>query len=344
MSTPTDDAPARPAPDAVRDPGHGPQSQHGPRAVVTRVLDRAAGWTRWVVLANLVGQIAIIVTGGFVRLTGSGLGCETWPECHPGSFVPVRHAATGYHQAIEFGNRMVTFVLVVVAAATAVLVWRSARAASVRRLGLVPLVGVLVQAVLGGITVLTDLAPQMVAVHLLVSMALVALSTLLLARVVEGDGPPHRVVDPGTWTLSRVLGVLLVPVLVLGAITTGSGPHGGDDVHAERLPFDPETVARLHASAVWLFLVVLVWLLWRTRRFPTPQRVRRALLAVLGLCLLQGAVGYVQYFTGLPIGMVAVHMMLAAVFTATVSWTLLTMRVRPGLEPPSGAVSAASAT
>ncbi|GMA26300.1 heme A synthase [Luteimicrobium album] len=294
-----------------------------------RVLDRAARWTRAVVIANLVGQLAIIVTGGFVRLTGSGLGCETWPECHPGSFTPVRHAATGYHQAIEFGNRMVTFLLVVVAAATAVLVWRQrSRAASLRRLGLVPLLGVLVQAVLGGITVLTDLAPLMVAVHLLVSMALVWLSTLLLVRLDEGDGPPHRVVDPGTWTLSRVLGVVLVPVLALGTITTGSGPHGGDDVHDDRLPFDPESVARLHAATVWLFVLVLAWLLWRTRRFPTPQRVRRALLAVLGLVLVQGVVGYVQYFTGLPIGLVAIHMLLAACLTATTTWALLTMRER----------------
>ncbi|QFU98079.1 hypothetical protein KDY119_01588 [Luteimicrobium xylanilyticum] len=294
-----------------------------------RVLDRAGRWTRAAVIANLVGQMAIIVTGGFVRLTGSGLGCETWPECHPGSFVPVRHAATGYHQAIEFGNRMVTFGLVVVAVVTAVLVWRRrTRARFVRRLGVAPLVGVLVQAVLGGITVLTDLAPLMVAVHLLVSMALVWLSTLLLVRIDEGDGPPRRVVDPGTWTLSRVLGLVLVPVLALGTITTGSGPHGGDDVHADRLPFDPETVARLHAGAVWLFVVLLAWLLWRAHRFPTPQRVRRALLIVLGLVVVQGVVGYVQYFTGLPIGLVAIHMLLAACLTAATTWALLTMRER----------------
>ncbi|MGC5166020.1 COX15/CtaA family protein [Luteimicrobium sp. DT211] len=309
-----------------------------------RVLDRLGAWARPALIANLVGQIAIIVTGGFVRLTGSGLGCETWPECHPGSFTPVRHAETGYHQAIEFGNRMVTIVLCVIAAYVAVVVWRRRdRARSVRWLGLAPLLGVVAQAVIGGIVVLFDLPPTLVGVHLLVSMTLVWLSMLLLVRWGEADTPPHRVVDPGTWNLSRALGLVLVPVLVLGVVVTGSGPHGGDDVHADRLSFDPEVVARAHAGVVWVFVALLAWLLWRTHRFPTPQRVRRALLVVLGLVVVQGVVGYVQYFSGLPIGLVAVHMLLAACLTAATTWALLTMRERtprgaggPAVAPSTG--------
>jgi cytochrome c oxidase assembly protein subunit 15 len=311
---------------------------------LTRLLDHLGTWARPALVANLVGQMAIIVTGGFVRLTGSGLGCETWPECHPGSFTPIRHAETGYHQAIEFGNRVVTIVLCVIAAYVAVVVWRRRdRVRSVRWLGLAPLLGVVAQAVIGGIVVLFDLPPTLVGVHLLVSMTLVWLSMLLLVRWGEADTPPHRVVDPGTWTLSRALGVVLVPVLVLGVVVTGAGPHGGDDVHAERLSFDPEVVARLHAGVVWVFLVLLVWLLWRTHRFPTPQRVRRGLLVVLGVTLLQGVVGYVQYFTGLPIGLVAIHMLGAASLTAATTWALLTMRERKAtaVAPSDDALTAA---
>lgn len=303
-------------------------------------LDRADRWTPGVLVANLVAQIVIVVTGALVRLTGSGLGCETWPQCQPGSFTPVRHAATGHHQLIEFGNRTLTFVLTVIAVATAVLVWRhTERALSVRVLGLVPLIGVVAQAVLGGITVLVHLNPAVVGLHLLVSMALIALSTLLLVRFHEGDGPARRLVDPTTWTLGRVLAVWTVPLLALGVLTTGSGPHGGDDEVAQRFTLDPELVARVHAGFVWVFLLLLVALLWRTHRIPTPQRPRRALLGLLAVTLLQGVIGYVQFFTGLPIWLVALHMLGAGLTVAAVTWAVLAMRerpVRPGPGSPLG--------
>ena len=168
-------------------------------------------WTWTAVVANLVGQILIIVTGGAVRLTGSGLGCSTWPECEPGEFTPRFHDATSIHPFIEFGNRTVSGLLVAVATVVAVLVVLDRRRPwSYRRLGLVPVVGVLIQAVIGGITVLVDLHPAIVGGHLLISMALVAFSTWLVVRTSEGDGPAVPLVDRTTQLLVRVLTALTV--------------------------------------------------------------------------------------------------------------------------------------
>lgn len=295
-----------------------------------RPLDRLAPATRGVAIANLVAQLVIVVTGGLVRLTGSGLGCSDWPQCQPGHFTPVPHAATGYHQWVEFGNRLVTIGVVVVAIALAVLVWsRRDRVRSVRVLGLVPVIGVVVQAVVGGLSVLFDLAPALVGFHLLLSMSLVALSTLLVVRLGEGDAPAGRLVDPVTWRLTRVLGAWLVPVLVLGVLVTGSGPHAGDDNDVtQRFGFDPEVITRAHSSVVWVFVLLLAVTIWRAWRFPTPQRSRRSLLVLLAATLLQGVIGYTQYFLALPIGLVALHMVGAGVLTTATTWMLLAMRTR----------------
>ncbi len=296
-------------------------------SALDRVRDR---WTWTAVVANLVGQILIIVTGGAVRLTGSGLGCSTWPECEPGEFTPRFHDATSIHPFIEFGNRTVSGLLVAVGVVVAVLVVLDRRRAwSYRRLGLVPLVGVLVQAVIGGITVLVDLNPAIVGGHLLISMALVAFSAWLVVRTREGDGPAVQLVDRTTRVLVRVLTVLTALVLVLGVVVTGAGPHSGDDEVGYRFDVDPWAMAKLHAASVWAFVAVLVVVLVLLRRRGVSGRPWVAGLVLLGVTLGQGLIGYVQLFTGLPIGLVNLHMLGAALLAAAVTFFVGSLRRRP---------------
>ena len=304
-----------------------------PSALATRTpagpFGRFTRWTHPVLTANLVAQVGIVVTGGAVRLTGSGLGCSTWPQCEPGSFTPVLHGATSVHQLIEFGNRTLTGVLSVIAIAVALLVFTDhRRARGFRMLGLVPVVGVAAQALLGGLTVLLHLNPAVVGVHMLLSMALVVGSTVLLYRHGEEDGRPERLVPPRVIAISRALAVVCAVVLVLGVVVTGSGPHGGDAHVAYRFAIDPVLVARLHVTAVWGFLALLGALIVTLVRGAAPARARRAALVLLTITLAQGLIGYVQYFTGLPAALIGLHMLGAALLAASTTWTLLTLRHR----------------
>ncbi|WP_454049009.1 COX15/CtaA family protein [Cellulomonas sp. Marseille-Q8402] len=290
---------------------------------------RSAAWrerlTHPVLVANLVAQIGIVVTGGAVRLTGSGLGCSTWPECEPGQFTAAFHAETTYHQFVEFGNRTLTGVLGVIALALAVLVWSARdRSRSYRWLGIAPLVGVAAQAVIGGVIVLLHLHPGWVSLHFLVSMLLVVTSTLLVHR--EGDGPRIPVVGPAARRLAPVLGVLLAVVLALGVITTGAGPHSGDEEVGYRFAVDPYLMAKVHAAAVWLFVAALALLIWLNRRGPSV--LRRRGWVMVGLVALQGVIGYVQVATDLPILLVLLHMLGAGLLAAGTTRYLLTFRTR----------------
>jgi len=290
-------------------------------------LDRFRSWTRVVLVANLVGQIGIIGTGGAVRLTKSGLGCSTWPQCEPGSFTPQFHEATTLHPYIEFGNRTLTGVLGVIGVLVAVLVWTDLkRSASYRALGFVPVVGVLAQALIGGVVVLLHLHPGWVSLHFVVSGALVAASLYLLHRHGEGDGAPTRVVGPRVRTLAWALAGLTAVVVVLGVLTTGAGPHSGDAEVGYRIAVDPALLTKWHAAAVWMFLVALVAYLVATR--GAPAAVRRAALILLGITLAQGLIGYVQYFTDLPELLVGLHMVGSAVLIAGTTRVWLTTRVR----------------
>lgn len=294
----------------------------GPFARITR-------WTRGVLVANLVAQIGIIVTGGAVRLTGSGLGCSTWPQCEPGAFTPVLHDATSIHPFIEFGNRTLTGVLAVIAIAVALLVFTDRRRSTgFRVLGLTPLIGVFLQALLGGVTVLLQLNPAVVGLHLLLSMVLVAASTALLYRYDESDAPARTLVVGRTIVVSRALAVVAAVVLTIGVVVTGSGPHGGDTEVAFRFAVDPVLIARLHAAAVWVFVALLGTLIVLLVRGGAPARARRAALVLLAVTLAQGLGGYVQYFTGLPEVLVGFHMLGAALLTAATTWTLLSLRRR----------------
>jgi cytochrome c oxidase assembly protein subunit 15 len=303
-----------------------------PAAFSPAAVSRAA-------LVNAIANGVIVITGGAVRLTGSGLGCPTWPRCTERSFVATDELAV--HGAIEFGNRLLTFVLTAAAIATVVIVYRSARR-DLRTLALLSFLGIPAQAVLGGVTVLTGLNPWIVAAHFLVSAVLVAVATTLWLRSREpGIGQP-LLRRPFVLLVSGIAAVTAA-VLVLGTVVTGSGPHSGDP-EAGRTGFDPELVSQLHADVVFLLIGLTVALLVGLHATDSPGRVRRAARDLLVVQLAQGVVGYVQYFTDLPIALVLVHMLgavLISAYTARLVWSVR----GPASELPLGATSQrASAT
>lgn len=254
-------------------------------------------------------QSALVVTGGAVRLTGSGLGCPTWPECTPGSYTPVPHQAEGQlHAWIEFGNRLLTFALLFSALSVIAHVLLTRRR-DLRLLAAGQLLGILGQGVLGGITVLTDLHPLPVAGHLLLSIILIAGATSLYSR---RHSPNQKSAAP-TKTISILSQLHIVTafvVIVLGTLVTGSGPHAGDE-KARRFDFDIQTVAWIHADAV-IFLMGLTVALLVTASLE--QRTKKAIYIFFGISLAQGAIGYTQYFTGIPEALVAAHLAGATIF------------------------------
>ena len=280
------------------------------------------GIPRWVLLTNLVAQVGIVLTGGLVRLTGSGLGCPTWPRCVPGSYTPVAHQAEGYHKQIEFSNRLLTFVVGVAALLALAATSRAVRSGAVQRrmlwLGALPLVGVFAQALLGGLTVLTGLSPVTVAAHFLLSMLLITGSTLLLLRgrpeFQVGWPAPAR---PELRLLGRVIVLVAAVVLVLGTVVTGSGPHSGDQ-DTPRFGFDPGAVSRLHAGVVWLFVGLVVALVVTLTVLSAPPAARRRARLLLGVTLAQGVIGYLQYALGLPIVVVAGHLLGAGLLVVAI--------------------------
>jgi len=287
-------------------------------------------------LANVVANGAIIVTGGVVRLTGSGLGCPTWPRCTEESFVTTPELAG--HGVIEFGNRLLTFVLTAVAVALLVAVLRSPRR-DLRPLAVLAFLGIPAQAAIGGVTVLTGLNPWTVAIHFLVSVVLTAVATVLWLRSREpGVGRP--LVRRPIALLVGGIAAVTAAVLVLGTIVTGSGPHSGDvdgnDVPTgDRMGFDIELVSQLHADVVFLLVGLTIALLVALYATDAPGRVRRAARDLLVVQLLQGVIGFVQYFTHLPVVLVLLHMLgavLVTVFTARLVWSVR----GPASEAPLG--------
>jgi len=267
-------------------------------------------------------QMAIVVTGGAVRITGSGLGCPTWPECTPGSYTPVPNQAEGQvHAWIEFGNRLLTFVLLLCALIALVIAFRVSKNSvtknRVRLLAVLQLIGILGQGVLGGITVLTDLHPIPVASHFLLSIFLIAGAISLRYEMV---GIVKQKADGIVATLMPVLIWLTLFVLVAGTIVTGSGPHAGDE-NAKRFGFSPRVVSWLHADLV-IALVVLTLILWLITRVSQNKVIHRYLSIFLLISLSQGLIGYVQYFTGLPEILVAAHLLGATMVWAS-AWSLI---------------------
>lgn len=301
----------------------------------------SAVWLRRAAIASLVVNVAIVVTGGVVRLTGSGLGCPTWPRCTESSFRP--HGEMTIHAAIEFGNRMVTFLIAAIAVWTLVAVWQSGRD-HLRLPAVVLAVGVPAQALLGGVTVLTDLNPWTVALHLVVSMAMICVAVLLVRSVWTLDRDPVEAavapaVAPGELsspapTLATAVERLAVGVFVtgwavlyLGTVVTGSGPHAGD-VDAPRNGLDPRSVSQLHTDAVFLLLGLVLAVVIMVRGLDRTAELARAARVLLVVVLVQGAIGFVQYFTDLPVVLVAFHLLGAALFAAAMTWLLLAARDR----------------
>ena len=276
---------------------------------------RQARWAGW---ASLVANIGIVVTGGAVRLTGSGLGCPTWPRCTEDDFTP--HGALDFHSAIEFGNRLLTFVLVAVAVLTFVAAVRTGRRHLVG-LAAVLAAGIPLQAMIGGITVLTDLNPWIVSLHLLLSMALVGLSVRFLQVL---DRPTPAVGGPAT-TLAWIVLAAAWVVLYLGTVVTGSGPHAGD-ADSPRNGLDPLQWSQLHADAVFLYLGLTIGLLLCLLAVRADRAAVRVVVWLLVAQLAQGAIGFVQYFNDLPELLVGLHMLGAALLSALTTAALLRVR------------------
>ena len=296
-----------------------------PNAIDRRV--RVAAW------ASLVSQILIIGTGGAVRLTGSGLGCPTWPRCTEDSFVTT--AEMGFHGVIEFGNRLLTFALIVIAMAMFLFVLRMRRERpELFRLSLGVGLGIPGQAVIGGVTVLMDLNPYVVGLHYLLSAVLVGVAALLLYRVRTGRKRGDWGVPAPVRALSGVLLGVLGVSIVMGIMTTGSGPHAGD-AGAARNGLDSWLLQHFHAWPSYVVLglmVTLTTLAWF--QGVGSQRFRRAITGSLVVTMFQIAVGLFQANNGLPVIAVGIHMVLAAVVVACVVTALLAQR-EPAI--PAGA-------
>ncbi|MEU9889260.1 COX15/CtaA family protein [Sphaerisporangium sp. NPDC051011] len=281
----------------------------------------AASMRRWA-LASVVANAGITVTGAAVRLTGSGLGCPSWPRCTPGSFVPAPHDAHApVNMAIEFGNRLLSFLVLAVAAGCVVAALRLVpRRRSLTWLALIQPAGVALQAVWGGVVVRSALNPVTVSVHFLVSVGMIAGAFALYARSGEGDAPARRLVHRDIRTLGFVLVTAVFVLLVAGVVVTGTGPHSGDEA-ASRFDFDIEAMARLHSDVVWVVLGLTFALLFALHVTDSPGRARRGALVLLGVELAQGVIGYVQYFLAVPAFLVGLH-----VLGSTLVW-IATLRV-----------------
>ncbi len=295
-----------------------------PWAPVLRLVTGPTAMRRWAVAALAI-NVVIVVTGALVRLTASGMGCPTWPQCSEDSFVT--HPALGIHGAIEFGNRLLTFVLVAVVALTWITALRFRDAAradvrggrrrDVRWLAGGLLLGIPAQIVIGGISVLTHLNPWVVGLHLLVSMVLVGLATGL----VRTTWPARRVEVTSSLALlaTRVTFVGMVVAVWLGTVVTGSGPHAGD-LDAVRNGLDGGLLAHLHAAAVWVTMGATAVCLFFTRSLPV--------LLLLAVEVLQAAVGLTQYHLGVPVPLVALHLLGASLAVAAATNLLLAVRRR----------------
>lgn len=300
-----------------------------PSTPMQRRLGFLAPWVRPLLWTNLVVEIGIVLTGGLVRLTGSGLGCPKWPECHDGSITPVVTPADGIHPYIEFGNRTLTGVVGIVALLTvlAVIGRGGRRQSRILPWAWIVLAGVVVQAVLGGITVLTSLHPVTVSAHLLVSMVLISAAAAALWFDRDDDEvTPEPLPRPVNVVAFLTAGLGFV-VMLLGTFVTGSGPHSGDADEPARYGFDVKTMSWLHADSVMLFCGLLAAMLLALHLLPrVSQRTRRIWWALLGVTVLQGLIGYVQYALAVPATLVWLHMLGASLMAWILTWAVLSVR------------------
>ncbi|MFB8088727.1 heme A synthase [Streptomyces sp. NPDC055992] len=304
------------------------------QALRNPLLYIAERWTpqprtvRRAAMSAVVMAVVIVVTGGAVRLTGSGLGCPTWPKCTDESLTAT--SAMGFHGAIEFGNRMLAYVLCA-AVGWAIIAARSAKPwrRSVTLLGWVQFWIVMGNAVLGGIVVLVGLNPYTVAAHFLLSTALLTVAVLTWQRTREGDEAPRPLVGKAVAQLAWLLAVAAGLLITVGTVVTGAGRHAGDSSDVHRIPIDWKMIAQLHADLAWVVvaLTVALWFVLKAVDAPVgPLHRTRELFLIL---LSQGVIGYVQYFTDTPEILVGLHMFGSCLVWIGVVRVVLSLRERP---------------
>ncbi len=282
---------------------------------------RLYGWL------SLASQILIVVTGGAVRLTGSGLGCPTWPKCTEDSLVAVPEQ--GIHGFIEFANRLLTFVLVIIALVTFITVLRLSRA---RRKGLIwpslsAGLGIFAQAVVGGISVLTNLNPWVVGMHFVISSALIAIASILLWRIYEVK---HQPVPYGAYMLAPWNFAIGTITLLVGVVVTGAGPHAGD-ANAPRNGLDLESLQHYHSypAYITLFVSVIIWLMLRRIKQDSNSNLPRKISFWLVIALMiQAIIGIAQARLGVPPLLVGLHMFGASVLVSLFTFQLLSLRAK----------------
>ncbi|ROQ40982.1 cytochrome c oxidase assembly protein subunit 15 [Frondihabitans sp. PhB188] len=316
-------------------------AQAGPAGILARLLDYLPATidrrVRVVAWASLACQLLLVGTGGLVRLTGSGLGCPTWPQCSAGSFVTTPEM--GLHGVIEFGNRLLTFVLVIVVIAAFLAVFRMRR---VRRdlfwLTFIQGMSIPFQAVLGGISVLAKLNPYVVGSHFIVSMVLVRITATLVYRVYNGPRGDSPATPRWHAAVTRVAAVFVAITVVLGILTTGAGPHAGD-ANTHRNGFDPKTIEVLHAVPAFAVFALTLVLVAGAFRLGLQHRF---VLMLLGVEVAQIIVGLVQANTGLPAFLVGAHLVLAGLLVAAMTAVTHTLENDADLAKPvpEAAVSA----
>ncbi|MFG2479324.1 heme A synthase [Streptomyces fagopyri] len=299
-----------------------------PLALIAERWTPTARTVRRAALAALVMSVVIVVTGGAVRLTGSGLGCPTWPKCTDDSLTTT--SAMGFHGVIEFTNRMLTYVLCA-AVGWAIIAARSEKPwrRDLTRLGWAQFWIVMSNAILGGVVVLVGLNPYTVAAHFLLSTALITVAAVMWQRTREGSGAPRPLVGKAVQQLVWCLVGAAVVLIALGTVVTGAGPHAGDSSEVDRMHVSWENVAKLHAVLAWI-VVTLTFALWFVlKAVDAPRgpldRTRDLFLILLG----QGVIGYVQYFTDLPEALVGLHMFGSCLVWIGVLRVLLSLRERP---------------
>ncbi|MGP4028533.1 COX15/CtaA family protein [Actinomadura sp. 3N407] len=317
------------------------RSSNPPRRIWNAVWRPTPRSLRLLALLGVIGNVVIVVSGGAVRVTKSGLGCPDWPRCSGDSLVPTHNPEHHVlNMSIEFGNRLITFVVL----AAGLLVFIAALRLRPRRKELVwwalaqPM-SVVAQAVIGGIVVLTELHPAAVSLHFLVSPALLVFCVALWIRAGEGDAPPRRLTGPWTRRLTAALLVACAAVLVAGTVVTGTGPHAGD-ADSRRYGFDITDVARIHSVLAWVTTALTVIVVIALYRTGAPAAARRRAHELTAIIVLQGAVGYVQYSLGVPEGLVLLHMLGSVLMWIAAFRLFFALRDRgpvPAVEPSPAA-------
>lgn len=279
--------------------------------------------------AAVISNALISVTGSVVRVTGSGLGCTTWPDCQPGTLVPeYRTGMAAIHQAIEFGNRTITGIVLVASLGTFLLIAliRPARRGLLWLAAIGP-IGVVAQAVWGGIVVYTGLKWWTVMPHLLVSLVLLFAAVVTLVRLRENDSSARLLVPRPLWLLSWLTVVVLAAVVVIGSLVTAAGPHAGDAT-TPRLDWDIRDSAQLHADLMFLYLGLIAALGVGFLAIRAPRKLLVRMGWLVGITLGQGAVGMTQYFLGVPAGLVVLHVLGAVSLIATAASVVMATRER----------------